>query len=580
MDILQLILSNSFTVFVLIVIWLLQLYFHKTTKNAIRKIRKIFPPEGHEIGGTEDVAQIVATKGSTVYRQICTQINKYIDKNRDNIDLGIMKDTTNRITDKEFEEATSRIAFPMYIGLMGTYLGVGCGLGGLVYSMVTNNEDHMFDAEGIAVFIFGVIVAMATSFIGLYYTTVNNKRAAATSALLESQKDAFFNFLQTSILPQLPSTLAQTLKEELQRSIGALGTTIGALNTTVKSLNTELKATFEGITREFGSNLARNLGGIQQAVAVLAQGASTYSELMRRQDEVLDKLNNAAFNKTLTNIAKTAEKCVGLGDVLDEVDRKAEELSTRQEVAMSNQAAILDAQKALVESQTLSRESLVKLEEDLGRAITETQRTLNNITLESQEKLNGLVAQPRQMFEYIQSVLDQFKRIEKFVESFTANEFDSNEGRIQYIEAQIRAMEQAQQTVKDYLGLAESGLQKYLGSQMETITASAQHFIASWNDVFNEMVVNGQENPIGYLRQLADMNAKLDTISTKISPADGRQLYGYLEQIKSSLDNLSANMRYRNSSSKGSGNTTTMSAQVHIPKSSKPWYRRVFSRKR
>lgn len=572
MDILQLILSNSFTILVLIGIWVLQRHFYRPTKSAIQKIREIFPPDGHEVEGVDNVTQILTAKGSPVYQRICTQINKYIDKNRDSIDLGVMKDITNRITDKEFEEATSRVAFPMYIGLMGTYLGVGCGLGGLVYSMVSN-EDRMFDTEGIAVFIFGVMVAMATSFIGLYYTTVNNKRAAAASALLEEQKDEFFNFLQIGILPELPSTLAQTIKEELQRSIGVLGTTIGALDSTVRSLNTELRTTFEGITREFGDSLAKNLDGIQQAVAALAQGASTYSELMRRQDEVLDKLNSAAFNNTLNKIVTTADRCVGLGDVLEQVDRGTKELSTKQEAVMANQTAMLDAQKALVESQLSSKDRFVKLSEEFGRIVTETQRKLNDINLESQEKLNDLMEQPGQMFKYIQGVLDQFNRIEKFVESFTANEFDSNEGRIQYIDAQIRAMNQAQQVIEDYLGLAENGLRKYLGNQMDTIEIGVQKFINFWNEAFN---VNGSDNPImGYLRQLAEMNVKLDTISNKISAIEGTQLYGYLEQIQSSLDSLSLATKNRYVAS---GSAQASSSQTSA--SRKPWFKRAFSRKR
>ena len=252
---------------------------------------------------------------------------------------------------------------------------------------MSENEDKMFDTEAIYVFIGGVVVAMLTSLVGLLLTTWANNVSVKRSACLEHDKDEFFSFLQTKIIPQLPSTLAQTLREELQKSIGALGKTIGNLNETVASLNGDLKSTFEGITKEFGDNLSSNLSSMQTTVDALTESAKSYAATMQKQDEILDKLNSPAFVSALTMINDTVDRCEGVASVLQRADQMAISLIDKQE-------SILETQDDLLEKQASAMEHVVEMHKQLGE-----------ITIESQQQLNELTSQPNKMFDYIKQTL-------------------------------------------------------------------------------------------------------------------------------------------------------------------------------
>ena len=81
------------------------------------------------------------------------------------------------------------------------------------------------------------------------------------------------------------------------------------------------------------------------------------------------------------------------------------------------------------------------------------------------------------MYEYIEKTLNQFAKIEEFVESVTAQEFDTQADRIENINSQIRAIENAGATVRNYLAATKSSLEAYLDTQKDGIMESAEDFI-------------------------------------------------------------------------------------------------------
>lgn len=509
---------------IFVILFLIQFfYFFLPTKKKIEKVIELFPKEHLKYVNNDNVVQIEASAGSDKYKSICASINEYIAKNHDSIDLGEMKDIADRVSDKEFEEATAKTAFPMYTGLMGTYLGIGWGLIVLLGNM-SGNADRTFDAVAIYGFIEGVVVAMLTSLIGLFLTTYNNNLAAKSASELEKGKDSFIAFLQTKILPQLPSTLVQSLKTQLQTSIGSLGSTIGELNHTVKSLNSELRSTFQGITQEFGENLAKNLNSIQDTVTLLTQSAGQYAENLKIQDNILNTLNSSAFASVLKKIVSTVGRCDTVADSIGKIENSAEEVLSLQKNSEVIQTSLIALQQALMESQERYNGDLIKLHEDLC-----------DITIKAQERLNDLSQQPNQLFEYVKNMLGQFKKLEEFVEKVTVEEFSSNTNRIEYINKQLRALEDTGKTIEDYMEHTAVYLKSNIDARKEEIKESAEEFINSWNNFFSALVVRDAENPLSYLRQIEAVSEKLNQIQAAIS-GSSKQDALILEQ----LQNISA----------------------------------------
>lgn len=513
----QILSDNVIPIIIFFIFLICQCFLYRNTRKKINEVSKIFPKGEHLVIENEsNKAQIVSVNGHDVYNDILNKINIYTSENSDSIDFNEMKDIANRISDKEFQAATSNTAFPMYLGLMGTYIGVAYGLFQLVFSMA-NDNGKMFDSNAVYIFIGGVIVAMMTSFFGLVFTTFNNRFASEVTETLEEQKDRFFIFLQSKILPVLPSTLAQTLKEELQRSIGALGNTIGTLDSTVRSLNTELKSTFEVITSEFGEKLTLSLTTIQGVVSALTANANTYMESMRKQDEILTKMNSPAFASVLDKISNTVGSCGAINDTIERIEETSHDILVMQERSGELQTSLIVAQNALFTTQNSASENIIKLEEKLSEETVRLHEQLNEISVDAQQRLNILMAEPSKLFGYIQSTLKQFAKIEQFVESVTNQEFVNHDARIEYINSQLRTLKKAGETVKNYMAAIKNDLDGYLDEQRGDIRRAGEDFVTSWNKMFSEMSSNGAENPLAYLRQLAGLEEKLDAIQLSLN---------------------------------------------------------------
>ena len=489
--------DNLVSVIIFVIFLFLQLCFFIPTRLSLRRMSKIFSKKDYEPEEANGIVNIKFSQQNTVFDNICRKINLYIKENSDSIDLVEMKDIANRLADIEYEKATAKISYPMYIGLMGTYGGVGWGLFELVYSM-SDDADKMFDTNAIYAFIGGVVVAMGTSLVGLFLTTWANNYSVKKEANLERDKDDFFGFLQTKIIPQLPSTLAQTLREELQKSIGTLSTTIGALNTTVLSLNTDLKSTFEGITREFGENLSRNLLSIQTTVNTLTESAKSYATTMQKQDEILEKLNNPAFTTALTRITETVDRCETTASVLQLADDSATQL-------INKQREIIEKQEVFASHQASSMEHIVELH-----------RQLSEITIDSQNQLNALTAQPNEMFGYIRQTLEQFQRIAQFVETYANQDMTSTNQRVEYIDAQLQNMKTAHNAINGFCQVAQSDLEEHLRNNRAQLETSARDFVQSWDTMFSHMAATGH-NPLVHLEKISTLIECVDDIKSLLS---------------------------------------------------------------
>lgn len=506
---------------IFIVLFVVQYFcFFKPSRRKIRKAKSIFPDKYEKSNDEDGIVQISLQEGKDVYNTICSSINDYIKKNSDSIELGEMKDIADRICDKEFEEATARTSFPMYIGLMGTYLGIGWGLAVLLFNM-SDTADRTFDAIAVYGFLGGVIVAMLTSLVGLFLTTVNNNFASKASSELDQGKDHFIAFLQTSILPQLPSTLVQTLKEELQTSIGSLGETIYTLDSTVKSLNTELKTTFEGVTKEFGDSLSRSLNDIHNTVVTLTKSAEQYADNIKTQDEILKTLKAPAFAEILKKIVATVEKCYSVTDTINQIGAQASSIVETQKESSGIQTALLTSQKSLLEHQEIVGENFVRI-----------QKELSDIPYQAQERLNELMNQPTMMFEYIKEMMEQFKKISNFVEDVSTAEFAENKEKLKFVDAQIEALRGYGKTIQNYLSTTNSDLLTVIDKGKDEIKSYADNFIKSWNILFSEMVVNGQSNPLVHLKLLDGLDDRLNSIESAMRLDIKSQNETIVEQLK------------------------------------------------
>ena len=150
-----------------------------------------------------------------IFNKIQLAINNYLIRNRGAAsDFNLIKDIIERNTDAIEEDINISISIPLYLGLMGTMLGIVIGL----FNMPDLGDNESLD-QGITLLIGGVKIAMIASFVGLLLTIVNSglvyKKA---KSLNENKKNDLYTFIQIELLPIINQGLASTF-ESLQRNL-------------------------------------------------------------------------------------------------------------------------------------------------------------------------------------------------------------------------------------------------------------------------------------------------------------------------------------------------------------------------
>ena len=144
------------------------------------------------------------------------ELNKYMSRNKGTTDFSIIQNKTERFANTIYENASSNLAFPTYMGLMGTFIGVFMGLVGfaapdllgLIGIDIESSEE-----SNITRLILGVIVSMFTSFIGLSFTIRSNKAATEYKRTMDERKNIFYDFIQNELMPVLGMSVVAALTQ-------------------------------------------------------------------------------------------------------------------------------------------------------------------------------------------------------------------------------------------------------------------------------------------------------------------------------------------------------------------------------
>lgn len=175
-------------------------------KNVLVKVSKEPDHESEEdylISDEEgvEVSQLDVTSSSPVMGRIITALNNYLLKNKGAAsDFHLMKDVVERYCDAEEEEITTLQPIPLYLGLMGTMVGIIVGIGaiaisgGLAAGSLMNHISELMTC---------VAIAMTASFTGVLCTTLIAWKSKDAVSKVQADKNRFYSWIQTELLPVL-----------------------------------------------------------------------------------------------------------------------------------------------------------------------------------------------------------------------------------------------------------------------------------------------------------------------------------------------------------------------------------------
>ena len=150
----------------------------------------------------------VNDSANSLLKEICRSINDYLKKNKGNAaDFHLLKNIVDRHIDTVDEEIGHLLPVPLYLGLVGTMIGIITGL-----MCIGGNVDSDDFVYSIGTVIGNIKWAMLCSLIGLLMTTIMSAYIYRVSkANMEYQKNLLLDILQTELLPHLNEDATATL---------------------------------------------------------------------------------------------------------------------------------------------------------------------------------------------------------------------------------------------------------------------------------------------------------------------------------------------------------------------------------
>lgn len=265
-------------IILIVVIITIQYDLFSKTARKINQLKVLFP--GFELTSnnikivqfTDSACEqiVLPNHNFSEFENIVKATNSYLKKNKGSTDFAIIKNVAERVAESQEAAVTTNIGLPLYVGLMGTFSGVIIGLGVLI-------SKPEFGHDEIKGFIFGVIIAMVGSFFGLLFTTINNSHnLRKAKAERDRNKNNYYNFLQTELLPNLDNSLFTALDN---------------LKINISNFNTIFSKNIESFDTTFG----KKIDVLKSAVSNIAQSIDAITEGSQVQKEFLIEIRKRGY---------------------------------------------------------------------------------------------------------------------------------------------------------------------------------------------------------------------------------------------------------------------------------------------
>jgi len=314
-------------ILMLVIVISIQFWFYFSTLKKIKLLSNLFPKSNFDASflrpsntnnGLTQLIKVDNELYNQYFKEVIISINKYLIRNPGASDFAIIKSILERSIEARENSVSSNVSLPLYIGLMGTFIGVIVGLLKIAFGGGVTEAN-------INSFIGGVVIAMGASFFGLLLTVINNSKNFKNAiAICDERKNCFYNFLQVELLPHLGNSLFEALDKfknnindfnsKFERNIdlfdAKFSDNISSLKTSVNSLSENINIVVENTKtqREFLIDL-KKLDYDRMAAAnikvfqLLKDSIPTFINFIESQKELTESVENAnQFVSTIENI--------------------------------------------------------------------------------------------------------------------------------------------------------------------------------------------------------------------------------------------------------------------------------------
>ena len=385
------------------------------------------------------VSEIVVgqDEDSSLLQDVVKTINNYLRKNKGGAaDFHLIKDIVERHTDSIDEEINHKLPVPIYLGLMGTVLGIIIGLFSLRFQFdpSTNSLNGELFVNSVSGLIQGVKLAMICSFVGLLLTTfLSSWRYMGAKSALEAQKNAFYDFIQTRLLPQMTKDAASTIlamqanlekfNTSFESNIRDFGGIMDDIHTAFDSqvqLQRELRKMDLTQVANLNANvlvqLRKSMSEFERFTQYLGQMNSFVRSTAKLTDSINDQLQRTEAVETVVdalqgNIQKNQLVMEKLREFLERVNEHQAITTAAGEIDSAMTQAIEQLKSHTEEEINSIRTHTTEATEDLRNLVTSEGGRLRSLDkLENLDQLDRLVSAINNMKEDNRAVNNALER--------------------------------------------------------------------------------------------------------------------------------------------------------------------------
>jgi hypothetical protein len=329
---------------------------------------------------------------STGFRNILDSTNLYLEKNAGTpADFRILQDIAERGSNSLEQAATANATLPLYIGLMGTFIGVIVGLLSFVIGGISSATDlnAFADPGHLQHFVGGVLIAMSGSLCGLLLTVYGRVSFLNDAQRQNDQKkQLYFTLLQTELLPVVGHDFSSALYG-LQKNLhrfnsdfsANLSTFAASMGTATETLRLQrdlldvlrsanlvkiIKANAEMLTRS--ESISKTLRDLAETLATVQESFLTTGQLADRVNSLLDRFGT--FERSIN----------GLG----------EKIAIDQTVTISTVQLIREQLDSLKSRGDLIRQFVDSQDDEIRLYIEAQRQRLSDLTTNAKQQLAEL----------------------------------------------------------------------------------------------------------------------------------------------------------------------------------------------
>lgn len=539
----------------------LQLWAFIPTLRKLDKFKGFFSnSENWKVEEKESGYAIHVENSSEDLTELVGEINEYHEKNEGTTDFGIIKDKVENRLEALHEDATSKISFPTYLGLMGTFFGVWIGLQSFKIGVAKAGVSD----EIVSALIGGVIVSMVTSLIGLVLMMWGNAKAGDVLKKVEGDKNKFFDFIQVRLMPVLGTSMVSALNK--------LHRTINTFEPAFKGVIGEFKDAFSECTETLRGTFGEKVQLLTSAVETMGKNMSLINENVKMQEQLLKTMQQRETLKTLESFVVAADK-------FDAVTTSIAKLAEVKEELADSSVKLVEAQTKFIGQMSVPERVFEKINAILNRIVTfeESLNALGESISQTQLLGNSQMNLIQEQITAIQKKTDLAISYQELADDELKAVYETQKNAIKQLNEKYCA---AIDTHGDDFALAmnefKQAYEKIVKECMDAVEAKRDEYIA---EIRKSLDLEAKNQHLAQLAKMPELLALLSNIqsSVKVQPEVSSKITTVSNQIdgvKSTLDAMEKKIGTTRAASQ------SRPAEPKDTTQKKPWLKRLFSRKK